>query len=392
METVKRSTFWVLIVMYLSYFVVAFPDGAFTIAWLGMEEEFSLTVAHTGYMVVAGLGMYSIASALLERLSRVFKLGNIDLLGTIVLGIGFICLGLSPNFAAVLISIAIYGLGMGMIASSVSSYMAKHFTARHMNLLYCVWGLGATLSPFIVARMILRFDWRVGYFTLAVIAFAVSVIILVSLMKRVWDREEPVQAKAAEVTDAATKKYLNKKWHQILEVLTCFVLGGMDYSLVFFAGIVMTARGLDLETVALFPMAYYIAITVGRLVFAWLAKWIKDITAIRIGLVLGLVGIIVLNATNSIVGMALAGFGIAPILPCILHDTSNRFESRILNKMVGYEVAAYSAGIAVLFFAISQVLEFISLESLFPIGMGLLSITFLLNEVLEFAARINRKM
>ena len=50
--------------------------------------------------------------------------------------------------------------------------------------------------------------------------------------------------------------------------------------------------------------------------------------------------------------------------------------------MVGYEVAAYGIGIAVLFFAISQVLEF-NLGALFPIGMGLLVVTFLLNEVLE---------
>ena len=389
MKTVKKSTFWVLAVMYLSYFVVAFPDGAFTIAWLGMEAEFSLTVAHTGYMVVAGLGMYSLASALLERLSRLIKLGNIDLLGTVVLGLGFVGLGLSPNFIAVLISIAVYGLGMGMIASSVSSYMAKHFTARHMNLLYCVWGLGATLSPFIVAQMIIRFDWRAGYFALAGIAFGVSVIVLISMVRKAWDREETVQAEEA-APDSGPKKYLGRRWHQVMEVLTCFVLGGMDYSLVFFAGIVMTARGLDLETVALFPMAYYIAITAGRLVFAWLAKWLKDITAIRIGLVLGLAGIVILDAASSLAGIALAGFGIAPILPCILHDTSNRFESRVLNKMVGYEVAAYSAGIAVLFFAISQVLEFISLEILFPIGIGLLAVTFLLNEILEFALRISR--
>ena len=155
--------------------------------------------------------------------------------------------------------------------------------------------------------------------------------------------------------------------------------------MVFFTGVVLAYRGLGAEVIALFPMTYYICATAGRMFFGYLAKWLKDMAAIRIDLALAFSGVVVLLFTNNLAGMVLAGFGMAPILFSILHDTTNRFSKSVVAKLGGYEISAFGAGMAVLFFAMGQILGRISLEILFPISMGFMTLTFLLNELLEFS-------
>lgn len=57
-----------------------------------------------------------------------------------------------------------YGLGAGAIDSSVNNYVAMHYSGAVMNFLHCFYGVGAVISPQIMAlalRMALcRRSWR----------------------------------------------------------------------------------------------------------------------------------------------------------------------------------------------------------------------------------------
>ena len=317
------------------------------------------------------------------------KLQTVYLFGLLLMGAGFVWLALSPNFVMALLAITLYGFGTGMMASSMNSYMAKHFTARHNNWMHCFWGGGATLSPIIMSQLIAVLSWRAGYFVITGILAVVAVILLVSMYKKVWiDEAEVVQVEAEKVVEK--KRFLAKKWHQVVEVATFFFLGGTDYTLVFFTGMVITERfaeqGLSVN-VGIFSAVYYAFMTGGRMFFGWLAKWLREVPIIRIGCGIAVAGILMLHFTSNVAGMALTGFGLAPLLPTLVSDTSNRFKPVVINKLVGYELAAFGAGIAVLFFATSLVLEHITLELLFPIGIAFVVMVFVCNEVLERAAR-----
>jgi len=383
MEKTKRNTIALLAVIIISYFVVGFPDGAFTISWLGISEDLSLTIAHSGYILVSYSVLYTLAGIMLSWVNRVMKLQTIYILGLAIMGVGFIGLALSTNFIMVLASIAIYGWGTGAMASSMNSYMAKHFTARHNNWMHCMWGAGATLTPLIMSQMMVLFSWRMGYYAITGILVVVAIILLISMYKKIWFNDDN-EKKQEEVQESVIikKRYLTKRWHQVVEIATFFFLGGTDYTLVFFTGMVLMNRGLSLETVALFPATYYACMTVGRIFFGAVAKWIKEVPIIRIGCAIAFAGILVLYFTSNIMGMAMTGFGLAPLLPTLVSDTSNRFTPRIISKLVGYELAAFGAGIAVLFFMTSLLLEFVSLEVLFPIGIMFIMLVFICNEIL----------
>ena len=381
---------WLLAVILVSYFVVGFPDGAFTISWIGIFDELNLAIAHSGYILVAYSVTYTLAGVLLAWFNRYLKLQAIYFWGLIVMGAGFVALALAPSFVIAAAAIAIYGFGTGAMASSMNSYMAKHFDARQNNWMHCFWGGGATLSPLIMSQVMAALSWRAGYYVITGFLVIVALILLFSMYKKVWINEIQVPQFEAEKGQTKTR-YLSKRWHQVVEILTFFFLGGTDYTLVFFTGMVLMERGFSLEAVGLFPAVYYICMTAGRMCFGWLAKWLKEVSMIRIGLLIAALGIAVLYFTSNIAGMALAGFGLGPLLPTLVSDTSNRFMPHVISKLVGLELAAFGAGIAVLFFLTSQILEFVSLEMLFPIGLIFVVLVFLCNEVLEQAVRAKGK-
>ena len=381
---------WLLGIILVSYFVVGFPDGAFTVSWLGISEDIQgMTTAHTGFILVGYSITYTLAGIILARLVRFINLQTVYFLGLVIMGLGFIGLALSPNFTLVLISISVYGFGTGAMAASMNSYMAKHFTARHNNWMHCFWGGGAALSPIIMGQLMAVLSWRAGYFVITGILGIVAVMLLVSMYKKVWIDDDTVEQGELETTEF-DRKYLTKKRHQVVEILTFFFLGGTDYTLVFFTGAALVARGHETpESVAIFSAIYYVAMTAGRMFFGWAAKWLRELPIIRIGIVISLLGIAVLYFTSNVLGMALTGFGLGPLLPTLVSDTSNRFTPRLLSKIVGYELAAFGAGIAVLFFLTSQILHFISYEALFPLGIAFIVLVFVCNEVLERAVKKN---
>ncbi|MCL2361926.1 MAG: MFS transporter [Defluviitaleaceae bacterium] len=384
MKKIKRNKMPLLAIIMASYFVVGFPDGAFTVSWLGISDDLSLLIAHSGYILVGYSVTYTLAGVLLARFNRFMKLQTIYFYGLIIMAAGFIWLALSLSFMMALAAITLYGFGTGAMASSMNAYMAKHFSAKHNNWMHCFWGGGATLSPLIMSQMMAVLSWRAGYFVITGILGVVAIVLLASMYKKVWINDD--DAVQENIENIVVKEwFLTKKWHQIVEIMTFFFLGGTDYTLVFFTGMVLMERGLSLEAVGLFSAVYYICMTIGRMFFGWLVKWLKEVPITRIGIVIALTGIGVLYFTSNIAGMAMTGFGLAPLLPTLVSDTSNRFAPGSISKLVGYELAAFGAGIAVLFFITSLILEFVSLEALFPIGILFILLVFICNEILAHA-------
>ena len=408
MKTVARSTTALLVVILISYFVVGFPDGSFTISWDAMELGLGLVTFHSGIILVGYSVTYTLAGVILSRLNRFMKLQTVYLLGLVIMGLGFVGLAFSPNFVLVLATVTIYGFGTGAMASSMNAYMAKHFTAKQNNWMHFFWGAGAAVSPLIMGRLLIldfsryyiygegyaynvyEYGWTTGYLIIAAIVGMVGLMLIISMSRKMWINDDSSAEKQKTEKAVDKKRYLTKKWHEAVEIITFFFLGGTDYTVVFFTGTVLIrTRGFKLVEVAIFSTIYYIGMTLGRLIFGWLAKWLKEVTIIRIGIVIAAVGILILWFTSHISGMALTGFGLGPLLPTLVSDTSNRFTPKIISKLVGYELAAFGAGIAVLFFLTSVVLTYTTYEALFPIVMGFVVLVFICNEVLVRAIKAN---
>lgn len=63
-----------------------------------------------------------------------------------------------------MIPLAIFlGLGAGAIDSGLNNYVALHCKASHMNFLHCFYGVGVSLSPYLMSHSFNNVGWRGGY-------------------------------------------------------------------------------------------------------------------------------------------------------------------------------------------------------------------------------------
>jgi len=374
-----------------------------------MELGLGLVTFHSGIILVGYSVTYTLAGVILAWLNRFMKLQAVYLMGLVIMGLGFVGLAFSPNFTMLLITVTVYGFGTGAMAASMNAYMAKHFTAKQNNWMHFFWGGGAAVSPLIMGRLLIldfsreyvygegyvvnvyEYGWTAGYLVIAAIVGTVGLMLIVSMTRKIWTNDDSTTDQQTTETATTKKRYLTKKWHEAVEIATFFFLGGTDYTVVFFTGtVLMRTRGFSLADVAIFSTVYYVGMTLGRLLFGWLAKWISETTIIRAGIVIAAAGVLILWFTSNISGMALAGFGLGPLLPTLVCDTSNRFTPKAISKLVGYELAAFGAGIAVLFFLTSVVLTVTTYEALFPIVLAFVVLVFICNEILVRACKMNR--
>jgi fucose permease len=97
---------------------------------------------------------------------------------------------------------------------------------------------------------------------------------------------------------------------------------------------------------------FYAGITLGRLIAGFITMKMSNITMIRIGQITALTGsallLLPLSGNFALMGFVMAGLGLAPIYPCMLHETPCRFGKEHSQKIMGYQMAAAYTGSAVL--------------------------------------------
>ncbi len=81
---------------------------------------------------------------------------------------------LSGNLLAMCLCAVPLGLGAGAIDTALNNYVALHYSARVMSFLHCFFGVGVTVSPFVLSLVISgEQGWRGGYR----IAFGIQLVI-----------------------------------------------------------------------------------------------------------------------------------------------------------------------------------------------------------------------
>ena len=273
--------------------------------------------------------------------------------------------------------------------AALNNYVAIHYKPHHMSWLHCFWGIGATLGPIIMAQNILRSDnWSGGYFTVSMIQWGLVLLLFFTLplWNRVPDREdqnntadmkEPGQteniAEQADKASGQTADILRQTDNvpgQTSKILVqidkapvqaanvpVFAIKGVKLSLLaflFYCGTELTVglwgssflvqtKDIPPAGAARWIAMYYVGITAGRLITGFLTMSVSCRRLIQIGQIIALGGVLLLllpfTAAFSLAGLILIGLGCAPIFPCMLHETPNRFGSVLSQRIMGVQMA-----------------------------------------------------
>lgn len=336
-------------IIYLAFISLGLPDSLLGSAWPSMYQDFNVPVSYAGIIsmiIAAGTIISSLQSDRLTRKLGAGKVTAISVAMTAVAIFGFSC---THSFVLLCVLAIPYGLGAGSVDAALNNYVALHYKSQHMSWLHCMWGIGATLGPYLMGYALTKGQgWNKGYQYVAIIQIILTAILILSLP--LWKKRSIESAE----TNAENSKPLTLK--QIVkipgarEVMVCFFCYcTVEQTTILWASSYLTIyKGVSAEIAAIFASVFFIGITVGRAFSGFLTMKLNDTQMIRLGQFLIGIGIVAMLIPGtqglSLIGFAFIGLGCAPIYPCIIHSTPYHFGADRSQAMIGVQMASAYVG------------------------------------------------
>lgn len=171
-----------LVIIYIAFIGLGIPDSLFGTAWPAIYQELNIPVSYANFVTFLISGGSVVSSLLSARLINRFGAAKITAVSTSLTALGLLGFSLSGSMVWLCLFAIPLGLGAGAIDAALNNYVALHYRAAHMNFISCFYGVGVTLSPFLMSFLLgAENDWRGGYRSIFYIQLAISLITIISL-------------------------------------------------------------------------------------------------------------------------------------------------------------------------------------------------------------------
>ena len=335
-----------LAIIYVAFISLGLPDSLLGSAWPILHAELGVPLSFAGIVTMLISGGTILSSLLSDNLTRRFGAGRVTAVSVGLTAVALFGFSVSREFWMLCVWAIPYGLGAGAIDAALNNYVAIHFAARHMSWLHAMWGVGVTVSPYIMSACLVGgHGWQSGYRTVSVIQIVLTAFLFLSLP--LWKKGQGT----AEVAESRPRAKNVFKIKGVSAVLICF----FGYcALESTAGLwassyLVLAHGVTETTAARFAALFYMGITAGRFLSGFVADKLGDRALIRIGLGIIAVGILAVALPLGIEpivlgGLVVIGFGCAPIYPAVIHSTPRNFGEENSQAIVGIQMASAYVG------------------------------------------------
>ena len=337
-----------LVVIYLIFISLGLPDSLLGSGWPVMQVAFGVPSSFAGYVSMTISFMTIISALLSPKLIRRFHTKWIVIFSILLTILGLLGFSFSSQYVMLFLFAVPYGLGAGTIDASVNHYVANNYSGSVMNFLHCFYGVGAVISPSIMALALRYARWNEGYRWTAFVQMGILFVCILSLP--LWKKNESGNGED-EIRNSAGIAEAIKAPGVILTLIaffsycageaTCFL-----WTPSYFAG---TRTGMSDELIAAFGSLIFGGLMLGRLVSGFVSNRLGDRALIRIGIVVELMGIVLVLLPSSDYIVAAAGFvvigtGMGPVYPAIQHMAPVNFGKRYSAAVIGLQMAAAYVG------------------------------------------------
>lgn len=338
-----------LAIIYLAFISLGLPDSLLGAAWPTMYPEFGVPVSYAGMIsmiIAAGTIVSSLQS---DRLTRLLGTGKVTAISVAMTAAALFGFSFTKSFWILCVWAVPYGLGAGSVDAALNNYVALHYKSRHMSWLHCMWGLGATVGPYLMGYALSGGQgWNIGYRYIGMIQIVLTAILIFSLPLWKGRNTGPAGTEEVEAKALSMKKILEIPGAK--EVMVCFFCYcAVEQTAILWASSYLTLyKGMSADMAASFASIFFIGITVGRAVSGFITIKLNDTQMIRMGQALIAIGVFIMllpgTSMISLVGLAFIGFGCAPIYPCIIHSTPDHFGADKSQAVIGVQMASAYVG------------------------------------------------
>ena len=370
----------ILVIIAISYIAVGLPDSVLGTVWPAVYEDLNLPVSLAGYISLT-VSFFTMLSCLMStRLTKRFGTGVVAVFSTALTAMALLGLSFSKNVIFFFLLSVPLGVGAGTIDAALNGFVALNCTGSQMSYLHCFYGLGVTLSPYLVSLCLADDNnWRRAYFTVGLLQTAITLILLFALPY--WKKKEKASVEEEEkpLKVLSTKEML-KMPSVVISCIVFFVICACEYtagvwSSTFFAEF----KGFSPDKAAKTAMLFYVGMTLGRFASGVIGKKLKSLQILKIcvGILLSASVIIALPLPSSVaaVGLLLFGFGMGPTFPNLSYLVPTLFGRDISQSVIGIQLASTYLGIMIMPPLFGTIAEKVS-AGLFPYFLFALMILF----------------
>ncbi|WP_374528166.1 MFS transporter [Novosphingobium sp.] len=289
----------------------------FSMFLIPMAQELHLTRGQTG-MVQALIITAALGAPLIGRLADLFGFHRVFIGATVIMTVIELTQAkLMDSLTMLAITVALSGIvGGGASAVLLTRPVSAHFR-RHRGMALGIVGAGASIStifvPPILQQVIDAWGWRQGFFTLAMIAFALGMPLVLALMPR----GAAMAAAAQPLTGGAG----GKNDSSFLKVRDFWLLVGSNFvAAMAISGAIsqlspmIQDKGLSAATAALGLSAFAAGQFVGKIGGGWLLDKLEPRLVALTLLILPSFGFVLFLGEQGVAAAALAACALLGIL------------------------------------------------------------------------------
>lgn len=173
----------------------------------------------------------------------------------------------SQNFFWLCICAIPLGVGAGSIDTALNNYVALYYNAMQVNFLHCFYGIGVTISPYLMfCALSESMNWKGGYRTVFCFQIAIATLSILSLL--LWEKIKERRQREEMVQVLPLYELFKRKkiW------ASCGVFVGIcaleSTCLVWGSTYLSEAIGLSADKAAAMITFYFAGMTIGRFFFA----------------------------------------------------------------------------------------------------------------------------
>ena len=339
-----------LLVIYLAFIGLGLPDSLFGTAWPAIYTDFSLPIAY-GSLVSVTVSAGTIISSLMSgRLIRKFGTGKVTAFSTLLTALALGGFAFVPNIACMVLLAVPLGIGAGSIDVGLNNYVALHYSARVMSFLHCFYGIGVSVSPYILSLVISGpGGWRTGYRIAAGIQAGITAIMFLSLP--LWKKAHLADASAPEETMRVLSVRQTLAIPGVRSMCSLFFISCAIECICSGWGstFLVEHRHLTTDQAAQVILLYFVGMAAGRFLSGVLAARLHSWNIIRIGqgILCAALLILLFPGTRLLytAGFFLVGLGNGPMFPNFNYLTPESFGKDISQSVISVQMAFSYVGI-----------------------------------------------
>lgn len=339
---------FLLVVIYIAFIGLGVPDSLIGSAWPAVHTEMNIPVESVSVITFIISGCTVLSSMFSAGVLNKLGTAKVTAFSTAMTAAALLGFSLAPSFVFMIPLAVILGLGAGAVDSGLNNYVALHFKASHMNFLHCFYGVGVSLSPYLMSLALNNTGWRNGYRYAFCVQLFIAILLIISLP--LW--KKPAEAEQTEEEKGISLSFF--KMARMSDVRLVWIIMLATNAIEYACGVwgstyLVAEKGFQTKHGALALTVYYVGMSVGRFVSGLLSDKISTWKRIGIGSAILAPAIVLmllpLSGTVTVIGLFLVGLGNGSVYPNMIHLTPHNFGKEVSQSVMGSQIAFAYIGV-----------------------------------------------